>query len=731
VKPAALALALLLAPAVAHAIPVRGQAVDHRGAPVEYANVAVPALGRGTVTDDQGRFTLDLPEGVAKLEVTQIGYQKQSVTLTVAANAAELRVVLAEEPVPVAEVTVAASSFGKAGKSEGAVIRRTDVVTTPGGTADIFQSLRTLPGINAPNEGAALYVRGGDPHETVIRLDSGVIGHPYHYEDASGGLFSTIDSYMLKSAFFSSGGFSAKYGGALSGVLDIETQDPLDTRTVSVGANMAGMSASTSWALAPGKLSFIGSLDRSTTGLLIKLYGSANEHEVAPVAQAGFAKLLWRPTSTDRVSLAWLHSGDAVRMHVNVLNVLDRYTGDTGNDLVMLNSAHLIGTRLALRTQASVQDYGNAWGYGPFGGTRDERNTQANVDAVLGLGPRHEVSFGASWWHGNTDIGSHQAADSTDYTPDAPTRIVDTGARLDQPGFYLEDKVRVWGPLYATLGARTDRIAPPGVWTFDPRGALAWRVDAHQTVRVAAGRYHQAVDAQYLDAVYGNPDLAPLAADHVIAGYEWKSEYGNVRVEGYEKRYHQLVTTDSLTWYANGGNGYARGVDVFVQGTWRDLSGWLSYGYLDSKRRELDDVAQAPSAYGVDHSVTLVSMYQVTTAWRFGARLTATTGRPYTPVIDRTYDASRDLWQPVYGDHRSALMPAYHRLDLRVTRLFSLPAMGPVRGSSICAFYVEGLNVLGIENVLEYVYNSDYSGRYPRDSYFSRRMLVAGVGLTW
>jgi hypothetical protein len=250
-------------------------------------------------------------------------------------------------------------------------------------------------------------------------------------------------------------------------------------------------------------------------------------------------------------------------------------------------------------------------------------------------------------------------------------------------------------------------------------------------VRVAAGRYHQAEDAQYLDPVYGNPDLAPLAADHVIAGYEWKSEYGNVRVEGYQKRYHQLVTTDSLTWYANGGDGYARGVDVFVQGTWRDLSGWLSYGYLDSKRRELDDEASAPSAYGVAHSVTLVSQYQVTTAWRFGARFTATTGRPYTPVIDRTYDPSRDLWQPVYGDHRSALMPAYHRLDLRVTRLFSLPAVGPVRGSSICAFYVEGLNVLGIENVLEYVYNSDYSGRYPRDSYFSRRMLVAGVGLTW
>ena len=89
---------------------------------------------------------------------------------------------------PVAEVSVEASAFGKTGKSEGAVVRRMDVLMTPGGAADVFQALRALPGINAPAEGAALYVRGGDPNETVIRVDGAEIGHPYHYEGASGGL---------------------------------------------------------------------------------------------------------------------------------------------------------------------------------------------------------------------------------------------------------------------------------------------------------------------------------------------------------------------------------------------------------------------------------------------------------------------------------------------------------------------------------------------------------------
>ena len=76
-------------------------------------------------------------------------------------------------------------------------------------------------------------------------------------------------------------------------------------------------------------------------------------------------------------------------------------------------------------------------------------------------------------------------------------------------------------------------------------------------------------------------------------------------------------------------------------------------------------------------------------------------------------------------------MPDYHRLDVRITRLFSLPRGAGVPASSVCAAYVEAMNVLAIRNPLEYVYNSDYSRRYTRDSYFSRRFLVAGVSLTW
>lgn len=730
-RAALLVLAALVAAGRARAATVTGTVVDAAGRPVEYATVSVPAIKRGAATDEQGRFTLELPPGRYLVEVAQLGYERAHVTLEVGDQPLTTRVRLKDEPIQLAEVAVTASAFGKTGKSEGATLRRVQVYTTPGGAADVFQSLRALPGINAPSEGAAVYVRGGPPDETLIRLDGGEMGHPYHYEGASGGLFSSIDTYMLRSAFFSSGGFSAKYGGVLSGVLDIETQDPLNLRTVTAGANLAGGGTSTSWALIPDKLSFIGAMRYGDPRLLFRLYGTTRDYETTPRGSDGTGKLLWRYSPTGRVALLYLDSRDRTALTTNVLNTRASYAERARTQMGVLQFSDAIGRAIALRGQVSGQYWQRNWRFAEFGGGQSERNAQANLDATWAAGARHEVGFGFNLRRRDAEIDGLYAADSTDYASGAPARHYVSRPRTDYPGIYLEDKLRVWGPLYATAGARADWSSSVETWTVDPRAAIAWRVDGRQTVRLATGRYHQLARPQYQDPVYGNPKLGPMRADHVIAGYEWLSDHSNVRLEAYRKTYRDLVTNDAANFYANGGHGYATGVDAYVQGNLKWLSGWVSYGYLDTKRMEFSNPRQVPATYGVKHSLTLVSTWQYNSAWSLGARYSASSGRPYTPVTGASYDAVRDLWRPVYAEDNAGRLPAYNRLDLRLTRLFSMPKGLGLPASNVCVAYCEGLNVLGIRNVLDYTYNADYSQRHGEDSYFSRRMLVAGVGLSW
>ena len=60
---------------------VSGVVTDADGRPVIGAVVMVPGTTVGTVTDEQGRFTLSVPEGVSTLEVTNIGFKPQRITV--------------------------------------------------------------------------------------------------------------------------------------------------------------------------------------------------------------------------------------------------------------------------------------------------------------------------------------------------------------------------------------------------------------------------------------------------------------------------------------------------------------------------------------------------------------------------------------------------------------------------------------------------------------------------
>ncbi len=87
----------------------------------------------------------------------------------------------------------------------------------------------------------------------------------------------------------------------------------------------------------------------------------------------------------------------------------------------------------------------------------------------------------------------------------------------------------------------------------------------------------------------------------------------------------------------------------------------------------------------------------------FHSRFRYATGRPYTPVTDRTYAGA--AWAPVYGDVNSFRLPHYRRLDLRVEREWLWP-------KAEMRLYLELLNVEGRRNIWNVVYSADYAERY-------------------
>jgi hypothetical protein len=127
-----------------------------------------------------------------------------------------------------------------------------------------------------------------------------------------------------------------------------------------------------------------------------------------------------------------------------------------------------------------------------------------------------------------------------------------------------------------------------------------------------------------------------------------------------------------------------------------------------------------PSQYDITHNLTLILTYDIALDWQIGLSAKMATGSPFTPVTGVVYHSDHDVYEPLYGPSNSDRLPTYRRLDCRVTHYFQLFE------KYFTVLYLEGLNILNIDNIFGYTYTRDFSERRMQPSYFGTRMIVFG-----
>ena len=100
----------------------------------------------------------------------------------------------------------------------------TQIKNTPSilGEADVMKAIQLMPGVQAGVDGSAgLYIRGGSPDQNLILLD----GIPVYNVDHMFGFFSVFTPEAVKKVTLFKGSFPARFGGRLSSVIDVRTND--------------------------------------------------------------------------------------------------------------------------------------------------------------------------------------------------------------------------------------------------------------------------------------------------------------------------------------------------------------------------------------------------------------------------------------------------------------------------------------------------------------------------
>ena len=705
---------------------IRGIITDDANGPLAYVNVFILDSFDGAMSDATGKFSFTTTQmGEIKLIASLIGFEKlqQTIELDTLSNN-PLHITLISTSVETEEVIVTASSYGSS-EENGVVMTSMDVITTPGGAADIFQSLKTLPGVTQVSESAQLYVRGGDPNETITLLDQASIYHPFTYESAYGGLFSNINTQTIKGMYFSSGGFSTKYGNALSGVLDLETKNEPDIRQFLIGLSLANADISGQIPISNSNFGLRFNGRQSFTKPLFWLNGGIDDFTVTPVSSDANATLSYKYSQTGRIKLFGSIANDKQGVKVKLPGYTDQFNGNSTNNIINLQLTDLVFYNTVLKASVSKTGYDSNWKLGILDINRKDNGLKFRGDVETILSSSVKLLFGGEWEYRDAAYKGIIPVEDYDVRNEAEGELINAKFDVARTGAYTEVELsNILGAkgLFMIGGIRADVVSPLSLLWVDPRAGIGYRITDALTFNLGWGIFHQHPDPRLYSSSDGNPNLTAMKATHYIASLDYKiNKLSSVRIEGYHKEYNSLPLEDELLNYNNNGYGFADGIDFMIKGDlFGIIDGWISYGFINTKRKWMDFDELASSSFDITHNFTIIAKYNFTPAFQVGVNYKYATGRPFTPVKNSHYVPNLNIFEPVYGNENSDRHPIYQRLDIRLTYLTQL------FDNYFTVLYVEGLNILNINNIFGYSYNKDYSRRYNVDSYFGRRTVVFG-----
>jgi len=676
-------------------------------APLAGVNVIVVGTKLGAATDLNGRFEIfNLAAAKYSVRFSMMGYKEKIVAnVAIAPNATKkLDVALKETTIEIGEVVVTPKPEKYDATGITARLSRKTVIEAPGSAQDIFWVIQTLPGISSDGDNSKIYVRGGSPDENLVLLDGAIIKNPFHFDLMGGGYWSIFNARLVEDVEFYGGGFPARFGDRLSSVLKIENR--AGSREEFKGEASLSMSDANVVMEFPLPLrgSTLISLRRSYFDLLLKYTGMAEgDYTVYPYFFDVNAKADFEISKNHKLTISGLRSWEEMEGAFDRPQARGIFTWDSKTELASARLRSILSPTLfsefvAYWSRARRSSFHP--GEGIVGREQVTESETALKEDLSWIRAPHELHVGAWLVAGNDDVFLDVPKDIAYNFQEL--NVLAKG-RAVKTSFYADDKWTLSSKWTVGAGVRADYVTKSKEAVIAPRLNLAYAWNDHMSVLFDYGWFYQSPKAYELG---DNPTLHSKKAESYGIGI--KHQVGDkvvVSLETYNKKLTRIVTIDSLGRFSNGGYGFARGAELYIQlKPSQGFFGWVSYTYSIAKRKEGRHSAQHVFDYDRPQLVSLVVNYAPSSDWQVGLRFRYGSGRPYTPTLGGWYDSQLNIWRPVIGGENADRYPVYSRLDVRVTRRFQH------KNHQLDA-YLELLNAYNRQNVVHYMWNENYSSR--------------------
>ncbi|MEI2740430.1 MAG: TonB-dependent receptor [Chitinophagaceae bacterium] len=201
---------------------IKGMIKDNKSRPIAGVSISIKDSYDGGTSDSTGKYSFKTTEkGEQILVISSIGYKTIEQKINLSASPVVFDATLKEEISELTAVVLSAGTFEASDrKRAAAVLDPIDIVTTASANGDITGALKTLPGAQQVGESEGLYVRGGTAAETKTFIDGTLVNNFFYSSVPNIAQFGRFSPFIFKGTVFSTGGYSALYGQALSSALN-------------------------------------------------------------------------------------------------------------------------------------------------------------------------------------------------------------------------------------------------------------------------------------------------------------------------------------------------------------------------------------------------------------------------------------------------------------------------------------------------------------------------------
>ena len=684
---------------------ISGKVVDEKGKPVSGANVYIEGTYDGTTSSETGDFTFETnSKGTQILVVSFLVFETSKTTIDVA-NFKNRTIKLKDNVNALDAVVITAGTFEAGGKAKVSVLKPLDIVTTAGSAGNIIAALQTLPGTQNVGEDGRLFVRGGDASETQTFVDGIRVSQPYGATTQNLPTRGRFSPFLFSGISFSTGGYSAEYGEALSSVLLLNTQDEpeqnkteISLMTVGLGAGntqkwkKSSLSVNTSYInLAPYQVAIKQNVDwnkpfQSLSGETVYRYNFNN----------GFLKL-YAAFDSSKFDINQENSNTPQKIRVD-LNNTNFYFNSSYKGVFGSNWQITSGLSYGYSKNKIKLDVDNVANY--------ENAAHLKLKLKKSFSDRVKLSFGADYFVTKFD---------EEYNPKNGSSAI-LGYNSIIAAVFTEADIFFSKKIVAKVGFRASNNQLLDEIAIAPRISIAYKIAKSSQISMAYGDFTQTPNVDYIKYSKFH-QFESEKSSHYILNYQYNKNGKTLIAEAYYKDYSNLVKYDTPTIqynsiFNNSGFGYAKGVDLFWRDgtTFKNLEYWISYSYIDSERDYKNFPTQATPSFIANNSLSVVTKYWISD-WKsqIGFTNSFSTGRPYN--------------NPNETQFMNGKTKSYNNLSFNWAYLLSQQKI----------LYFSVSNVLGAQNVYGYDYakNPNSNGVYNRTAITPTADRFFFVGFFW